>query len=191
MPENPFSEHEMIEAHCNEQESQQPIHDTGTSLTGTSAPLLSNPSLPDVLSNFPIWPQLDQPRTHDPDATTLMDSRNLPTTSKSTPGHTSSATVQEEKTSVGRPPTSTTVRKNKTVQNRRRSMRKRGHPRGRPPNKTPIPVHETALVTSNSAMSDPSAHVTTDQESSAPPINPRYELRRNRATLSLCNMWIA
>ena len=64
--ENLFSEHEMIEAPLNDQDTHQPVSETGTSLIGTSAPLLSNPSLTDVLSNFPIWPQLDQPITHDP-----------------------------------------------------------------------------------------------------------------------------
>ena len=38
---------------------QAPTKSAGTSLTGTSAPLLTNPSLTDMLSNFPIWPLID------------------------------------------------------------------------------------------------------------------------------------
>ena len=34
-------------------------NNAGTSLTGTSAPLLTNPFLTDMLSNFPNWPQID------------------------------------------------------------------------------------------------------------------------------------
>ena len=57
----------MIEARTDERsvQTQSSIIGTGTSLTGTSAPLLTNPSLTDVLSNFPIWPQVDQPITND------------------------------------------------------------------------------------------------------------------------------
>ena len=47
------------------------IDSAGTSLAGTSAPLLTNPSLTDMLSNFPIWPQIDghyTPETRNSDA---------------------------------------------------------------------------------------------------------------------------
>ena len=72
------------------------------------------------------------------------------------------------------------------MQSRRGGMRRRGRARGRPPTKTLIPVQQPTSITSNSEMSDPSAHVTTDQEPSAPPINPRYELRPNRARRYRC-----
>ena len=39
IPENLFSEHEMIEARPSEQETQQPVIEIGTSSIGTSAPL--------------------------------------------------------------------------------------------------------------------------------------------------------
>ena len=38
---------------------QAPTKNASTSLAGTSAPLLTNPSLTDMLSNFPIWPLID------------------------------------------------------------------------------------------------------------------------------------
>ena len=67
------------------------------------------------------------------------------------------------------------------MQSCRRGIRKRGRPRGRPSKKAPIPTQQTASSTSDSEISDPNAHVTTDQESSAPPVNLRYGLRRNRS----------
>ena len=142
--ENLFSEHEMIEAPSNDQDTQQPVNETGTSMLGTSAPLPFNPSLTDVLGSFPIWPQLDQPITHDPQATIPMSSQNLTTSSIGVPGHVSSATTQEKRKSKERPPASTTTSKNKPVQSRCRGMLKRGRPRGRPPKKAPIPAEQTA-----------------------------------------------
>ena len=38
---------------------QIPTNSAETSLSGTSAPLLTNPSLTDKLSNFPIWPLIE------------------------------------------------------------------------------------------------------------------------------------
>ena len=76
----------MIEAAPNEQETQKQTSETGTSLIGTSDPLLTNPSLTDVFSTFPIWPELDQPKTHNPQATIPVGSRNLATSSIGAPG---------------------------------------------------------------------------------------------------------
>ena len=184
--ENLFSEHEMIEGPPNEQETQQHASETETSLIGTSAPLLSNPSLTDVLSNFPIWPQLDQPKTQDPQATIPKSSQILATSSIGALGHVSSATTQEESKLKGQSPAGTTTDKNKPKQLRCRGMRKRGRPRGPPPKKTSIPTQQTASSTSDFEISDPSAHVTTDQESSDSPINLRYGLRRDRAPRYRC-----
>ena len=39
--------------------TQIPTKNASISLAGTSAPLLTNPSLTDMLSNFPIWPLID------------------------------------------------------------------------------------------------------------------------------------
>ena len=109
---NLFSEHEMIEVPTNEQETQQPASETGTSLIGTSAPLISDPSLTDVLSNFPIWPQLDLPITQDPQATIPMSSQKLVTSSIGATGHVSSATTEEERKPKGRSSAATTTNMN-------------------------------------------------------------------------------
>ena len=95
--QNLVSEHEMMEAPPDEQETQQPASETGTSLLGTSAPLLANPSLTDVLSNFSIWPQTHQPITPNAHTTYPMSSQNAKTSFIGAPGHVSSTTTQRER----------------------------------------------------------------------------------------------
>ena len=51
------------------------IDSADTSLAGTSASLLTNPSLTDMLSKFPIWPQIDHqslPETNVGEAESLI-----------------------------------------------------------------------------------------------------------------------
>ena len=110
-----------------------------------------------------------------------MDPQNTAIASMGAPGHVSSATIQRERKPRGRPPASTTTNKNRPKQGHCRSIRKRGRPRGRPPKRALIPIQQTVSSTSDSDVSDPSAHVTTDQESSAPPINLRYGLDANES----------
>ena len=155
-------------------------------MIGTSAPLLASPSLTHVLSNFTRWPKLDQPITHDPQATNPTDSRNAATSFMDAHGHVSSAITQRDRKRRGRPPASTTTSKNRPMQGHRKGKRKTGRRRGRPPRKAPIPIQQTASSTSDSDVSDPSAHVTTDQGPSAPPNNLRYGLRRDRAPRFCC-----
>ena len=72
IPEMPISPLPAMEALFSENEAvpdvidntpsppiQAPSKSASTSLAGTSAPLLTNPSLTDMLSNFPIWPLID------------------------------------------------------------------------------------------------------------------------------------
>ena len=182
-----FSEHEVVEASLNEREIQQIVSEAGTSLISTSAPLLANPSPTDFCSNFPIWPQLDQLITHDPQTTIPTASRKKATGFMDAPGHVSSANTQRDRKPRRRPLASTTTGKNRPMQGHCRGIRKKGRPRGRPPEKAPTPIQQTASSTSGSDVSDPSALVTTDQGSSAPPpINLRYGLRRDRGPRYLC-----
>ena len=97
------------------------------------------------------------------------------------PLHVSPGTTQRERKPRGRPPASTTTTKVRPKQGHRGGIRKRGRARGRPPNKVPIPFQQTASSTFDSDVSDPSGHVTTDREESAPLISLRYGLRRDRA----------
>ena len=72
IPEMPISPLPAMEALFSENEAvpdvidntpsppiQAPSKSASTSLAGTFAPLLTNPSLTDMLSNFPIWPLID------------------------------------------------------------------------------------------------------------------------------------
>ena len=60
-----------------------------------------------------------------------------------------------------------------------------GH-RGRPPNRPRLPVQRNPQLAPDSDTSDPSAVVTTDQESPAPPVSTRYRLRRDRVPRFCC-----
>ena len=90
MNENLVSEHEMVEAPPDEQQNQQLAGETGTSLKGISAPLLTNPSITDVSRNFPIWPQLDQSIIIKQQTTFPMGTQNMITNSIDASGHASS-----------------------------------------------------------------------------------------------------
>ena len=118
--ENLFSEDEMIEAPPDERQTRQPVSETRTSLIGTSPPLLTNPSLTDVLSNFPKWPQLDQPITHNQPATIPTGSQNAITSSIDAPGHVSSMTSRHKP--GRRPPASSLPGENKQVESCRRGI---------------------------------------------------------------------
>ena len=92
-----------------------PTESAGTSLTGTSAPLLTNPSLTDMLSNFPIWPLIDDnvlnPTLDDNGAETPM--------------------TNDEKGSI---PPATVPTNNNAATTTKLSNAPRGHgPQGRPP----------------------------------------------------------
>ena len=84
------------------------------------------------------------------------------------------------------PRAKTTTTKGRSQHANRGGIKKRGRPRGHPPNRFPIHIQQTESSTCTSDTSDPSAHVTTDQELSAPPINARYRLRRNRVPRYRC-----
>ena len=98
-----FSEHEQVEAPPAKQETQKRVAETGTSLISTSAALLTYPSLTDVLSNFPIWPQVDQPMTRDLPTTVPTDPQHAATASMSAPGHVSTETTEQKRIPRGRP----------------------------------------------------------------------------------------
>ena len=118
--------------------------------TGTSAPLLTNPSLTDMLSSFSIWPQLDEPTTTNLTNIAPDTAPDIPQTELSdapalnAPGH--SAQPKDDSKSGKRPigrPRKAVIPCGRQRGTMRESLRnrKRGRPRGRPPNiarKAPI-----------------------------------------------------
>ena len=153
------------------------ITGTEASLIGSSAPLLTNPFLTDILSNIPIWPHVDQPVTNISQTTAPDDPQ--PTTSH--PFECPRASIhridERKRKHRGRLPANAAATIGQPKRNRLGGIRKRGRRRGRPPNR-PLPtVQQAQSSTSDSETSDSSAYVTTNQETSAPPFNSHYLLR--------------
>ena len=182
-----------------------PTKSAGTSLTGTSAPLLTNPSLTDMLSNFPVWPLIDDnvlnptlddngaeaPMTNDEKGfippTTVPTNNNAATTTKL-------SNAPRGHRPRGRPPGRARPRASLPRGHQQRGAirgaRKRGRPRGRPPRttharpNTSTRVRRTPSVDTDSSAS--SAAVTSDQAAPPESTNARYGLRRNRIPRYRC-----
>ena len=91
-----FSDHEPVRSSS----PQLTASEKGPSLLGTSAPLLTNPSRTDFLSNYPIWPTATQSRL-DPTSTDSDDPSRAPTIASALPG---AGTAPSFKRGRGRPP---------------------------------------------------------------------------------------
>ena len=176
-----------------------PTESAATSLTGTSAPLLTNPSLTDMLSNFPIWPLIDD---NDLNPTLDDDGADTPTTNNekgsippaTNPINNDAATTTKLPNAPrgrgprGRPPGRARPRASLPRGHQRRGAirgaRKRGRPRGRPPRTTHArpntPTHVRNTPSMDTDSSAPSAAVTSDQAAPPESTNARYGLRRNR-----------
>ena len=179
----------------------------GTSLAGTSAPLLTNPSLTDMLSNFPIWPLIDDnvlnPTMRDGDAEQPISNDELehsptatvpPDAATTTTKLTGAPRGHQHRRPRGRPPGRTKPRTSlphgRQPGGPFRGTRKRGRPRGRPPratrnraNTSTRPRRTPPLDTDSSA---PSAAVTSDQAPPPESIDAHYGLRRNRVPRYRC-----
>ena len=179
-------------------------NNAGTSLTDMSAPLLTNPSLTDMFSNFHIWPQIDSiteirdeyvesPPSHDDEATfpvTTLHGDGTFTMSE----HTRVARGQKKCRPRGRPPKRIKPRASRLYDLPRRSFRgntlKRGRPRGRPPRVPPIGQGTSAglrnITSVDTDSSAPSSAVTSDQEPPPGSTNTPYGFRRNRTPRYRC-----
>ena len=170
-----------------------PTESAGTSLTGTSAPLLTNPSLTDMLSNFPIWPLIDDnvlnPTLDDNGAETPMTNDEKGSIPPATvPTNNNAATTTKLSNAPrghgpqGRPPGRARPRASLPRGHQQRGAirgaRKRGRPRGRPPRTTharpniSTRVRRTPSVDTDSSA--PSAAVTSDQAAPSESTNARY-----------------
>ena len=182
-----------------------PTKSAATSLTGTSAPLLTNPSLTDMLSNFPIWPLIDDnvlnPTLDDNGAeipTTNNEKGSIPPATVPTNNNAATTTklsnAPRGRGPRGRPPGRARPRASLPRGHQRRGAirgaRKRGRPRGRPPRitharpNTPTRVRSTPSMDTDSSA--PSAAVTSDQAAPPESTNARYGLRHNRIPRYRC-----
>ena len=164
--------------------TQIPTKNASISLAGTSAPLLTNPSLTDMLSNFPIWPLIDDsvpnsPLENDGNDWLISDGQEELTPPIVIP--TNNTTIAVKLPGVPRghqhsrprrhPPGRARLRASLPRGHQQRGAvrgaRKRGRPRGRPPQATRTEpnastrVHHTPSVDTDSSA--PSAAVTSDQ----------------------------
>ena len=189
-----FSEHEMVPVKPElTQPSSKPLQVESktnineTSLSGTSAPLLNDPSLTDILSNYPIWPNVVPPSESQIQTTEpVLDQSQPPNVmpSPDAPGH--------QRRRRGRPPRvpdrcstrRSQLKRGSTTTTMGRGATRRGRMRGRPP-RTATRANSSIADSSTlpSETSAPSARVTTDQES---PATTRYHLRRNRVPRYRC-----
>ena len=163
--------------------TQIPTKNASISLAGTSAPLLTNPSLTDMLSNFPIWPLIDDsvpnsPMENDGNESLISDGQEELTPPIVIP--TNNTTIAVKLPGVPRghqhsrprrhPPGKARLRASLPRGHQQRGAvreaRKRGRPRGRPPQATRTEpnastrVHHTPSVDTDSSA--PSAAVTSD-----------------------------
>ena len=220
IPEMPISPLPAMEALFSENEAvpdiiddipnppiRAPTNNTDTSLSGTSAPLLTKPSLTDKLSNFPIWPLIDDnvlnPTVGDSDAEspTSNDERE-PIPPTTVPTNATTATTKptgaprghQHHRPRGRPPgrarPRTSLPHGHQQRGTIRGARKRGRSRGRPPRTTRTGPNTSTRVRRTPSVdtdtSAPSAAVTSDQASPPESTNARYGLRRNRVPRYRC-----
>ena len=110
-----FSDHERSRSPS----SQLTVSEQEPSLLGTSAPLLTNPSLTDLLSNYPIWPIATQlpPKSVSTDSDDLHPSAPVITSALS--GARTGTSLKGRK---GRPPKTRTKR---LLQPRARTRKKK------------------------------------------------------------------
>ena len=161
-----------------------PTNSAATSSSGTSARLLTNPSLTDKLSNFPIWPLIDNSilnhtvRDNDAESPISGDEREpmppatVTSNAKTTTNKpTGALRGHQHHRQRGRPPgrarPRTSLPRGHQQRGTIRGARKRGRPRGRPPRTTRIkPNTSTSVRNALSVDTDtsaPSAAVTSDQ----------------------------
>ena len=205
-----FSENEAVPDITDETPSpptQAPTKSASTSLAGTSAPLLTNPSLTDVLSNFPIWPLIDDsvpnPTVED-NGTELpicddergfippitISTNNGTTTTKLSGAPRGHQHKRPRRRPSGRARQRASLPRGHQQRGAIRGTRRRGCPRGRPrrtaraePN-TPTRTRRTPSMDTDSSA--PSAATTSDQAPPPESINSRYGLRRNRVLKYRC-----
>ena len=162
------------------------------SLAGTSAPLLTNPSLTDVpVSVSPLPDRMSNLRDTEASKTELSGSDK--------PAARYNAPVQRHRpiAALSRGSTRGTPSQNQDLRSRAQRQGRRGRPRGRPPRRprghTTTSLRQTAreIDTQPSTTSDadseaPTAQLTSDVDQSASQVNPHYDLRRNRVPRYRC-----
>ena len=189
-----FSEPEVIPDAAQTQDASTAAAEAEVSLAGTSAPLLTNPSLTDVPVSVPPLPDgISNLRDTETLNTELSGSDepaaryNVPTTrNRGGP-----------RAALSRGSTRRTPSQYQDLRSRAQRQGRRGRPRGRTPRRprghTTTSSRQIAReidtqlsITSDSDSEAPTAQPTSDVDRSASQVNPHYDLRRNRAPRYRC-----
>ena len=136
-----------------------------SSIPGTSAPLFTNPSLTDFLSNYPIWPTVP-PIPLKSDSNESDDQSNAPSAPEVLPG---ARTAPSFKRGRGRPPK---AQKKRLVRAKARTRKK----------ETPTKFETSAEVAAEVAAEAPGSAESLTEPSEAP----RYHLRSKRQPRYKC-----
>ena len=193
--ELPFlSESEVIPEVPQSQDIPVATGEAEVSLAGTSAPLLTNPTLTDVPISIPQLPNgtsnLQNTETRD----TELSNTNEPTARNNVP---STRGRGRSRAALSRCSTRATNSWSQNVSVRaQRTPSRRGRPRGRPPRRprghtissrqTACEIDTQPSITSDSDSDAPTAQLTSDVDQGATQVNPHYGLRRNRVPRYRC-----
>ena len=220
IPEMPISPLPAMEALFSENEAipdvngntpspptQAPTKKASISLAGKSGPLLTNPSLTDMLSNFPIWPLIDDsvpnpPVGNDGNESLMSDDHQeltprivIPTNNTTVAAKLPGAPGRHQHSRPRRrPPGRARLRASLPRGHQQRGAvrgaRKRGRPRGRPRHTTRTEPNASTRVPRTPSVdtdsSAPSAAVTSDQVQAPELPTTRFGLRRNGAPRYRC-----
>ena len=156
--------------------------------SGTSAPLLSNPSLTDTLSNFPLFePSEQEPLAlpgHSQNAGAEQETQNPDTLPPPIPPSTGSERGRTRGRPPGRRNHRTTSSNRDTTQSRKPPMRPKRGPRTRFSTRAPPGTHDRAMTLPEAPESQSPAR--SDSRENTSPQVPRYQLRANRAPRYKC-----
>ena len=161
-----FSDHERARSPS----PQVSTSEKESSLLGTSAPLLTNPSLTDFLSNYPIWPTAP-PIPLKSASSESDDQSNVPSVPSALPG---AGTAPSFKRGSGRPPK---AQKKRLVRAKAKTRKKEAPPKV-----------ETEVSANAEAPAETEAPRSAEARTEAPTASeaPRYQLRSERQPRYKC-----
>ena len=156
--------------------------------SGTSASLLSNPSLTDTLSNFPLFESSEQESLALPGQSQSAVAEQENENPDTLPPPAPPSNGNERGRPRGRPPGRriyrTTSSNRGTTSSKKPPMRPKRGPRTRISTRAPPGTHDRAMTLPETLESQSPAH--SDSRENTSPQVPRYQLRTNRAPRYKC-----
>ena len=189
-----FSEPELIPDAAQTQDASTATAEAEVSLAGTSAPLLTNPSLTELPVSVPPLPDSISHLQDTKASNTESSGSDEPAARYNVP---STRNRGRPRAALSRGSTRGTPSQYQDLRSCAQRQGRRGRPRGRPPRRprghTTTSSRQIAReidtqpsITSDSDSEAPIAHLTSDVDQSASQVNPHYDLRRNRVPRYRC-----